>query len=136
MKFEAEIYKGKLKLIPAHEVLLLTYIRKFKPVYIDGKEVPIKMFVDVNKPKIKRSINHNSYYWAAVATPIADMIGQHKLVFHEQIKCHLFGFKEVGGLRIPNKDTHDMNKEDFQIFVEDVKLWAFEFLEMTFEPEG
>jgi len=124
MKFEATIESGKLKL-------------KDKPLFsrfIAKNEGEI--ILDVYKPKKKRSTEHNSYYWGYVASPIADMIGQHKLVFHEQIKCHLYGFKEVGGLRIPNKDTHDMNKEEFQIFIEDVKLWAFEFLDMTFEPEG
>ena len=90
------------------------------------KNKPIEVVVREKRPT--RSRNANAYWWGVCIPLIADSLGYQP---HEHEAVHDAVVRQIAGLR-PGSDprleirasTHDMDKEDFGILIEQTIIWA------------
>lgn len=91
--------------------------------------------VVIRKPKSKRSIDQNKYYWEmltqmAVYFGYIDMNGRGDSSMMHKLMTYKFlseegKFKDESFLKI--KSTQDLNVKDFSTYVEDVTNWAKQY---------
>lgn len=90
------------------------------------KNKPIELVVREKRPI--RSQQANRYWWGVVIPLIADSLGYQP---HEHEAVHDAVVRQIAGLR-PDSDprlqirvsTHDMDKEDFGLLIEQTIIWA------------
>jgi hypothetical protein len=80
------------------------------------------------------------YYWAVVATAIAEETGHSKEMIHDALKIKILAYKdERTGLPIvPSvfSDGSTLTVQEKRAFVDEVRRWAFDFLSLVIpDPE-
>lgn len=80
------------------------------------------------------------YYWAVVATMIAEETGHSKEAIHEALKLKILGYTdERTGLKmVPSvfSDESQLDVSEKKAFVEEVRRWAADFLNLWIpDPE-
>lgn len=94
--------------------------------------------VSIQPRKKTRSLNANAYYWAAYVAPFTEWLqdewGDPTITTeqaHTVLKKHVLGVKErVLSTGEPIElipTTHDMDKDDFAIYLDKAKEWLREF---------
>ena len=97
---------------------------------MEGKRVE----VTVEKSRRKRTVDQNSYYWL-ILDMISKETGQERLSLHQAFKFRFSGKITVKGLVIP-QSSKALDTVDFSTYVENIKSWAREFLNMEMpDPE-
>ena len=95
--------------------------------------------VSISPRKITRSLNANSYYWVAYVGPFTEWLrdewGDPTITTeqaHSLLKLKVLGAKEkaiesTGELIELIPTTHDMDKDEFGIYLDKAKEWLREF---------
>ena len=120
MKFYAQIIRGKL---------VLSDRAKFYD-FIRGQK-DSNVIVAIQRPQSQRTISQNSYYWQLLKI-LGDEIGEHPEKLHNDIKEEFLS--EHIHSNLFNKDkkiiksTTELNTKEFSEYIEKIKHWASEFL--------
>lgn len=93
------------------------------------------MIVKIVRPKKRRSIKQNKYYWGCVIKYLQEEIGEVSgLVVHEYMKAKFIPWvKFEDDFKL---STADMTKEEIWDYIGLIREWALEFLNLLIpEPE-
>lgn len=74
------------------------------------------------------------YYWAVVATMIAEETGHSKEAVHEALKLKFLGYQDEKGLPIvPSvfSDQSNLTVQEKKAFIEECRRWAWDFLNLA-----
>jgi|GEM_PF-6816987 len=122
----AEKKGGRLKIL--NEALykrVVEELREGRPYVIQIKQARQRTISD----PLRR------YYWAVVATMIAEETGHSKEMVHEALKIKILAYKdEASGLVIvPSvfSDGSTMTVAEKKNFIEECRRWAFDFLNLA-----
>ena len=127
MKFLAQINKGELKLDDR---------AKFNEKVSTLKDG--KYYLILQRPKSQRSLAQNRYLWV-LYTHIGDYIGEppekvHEYLKKEFLKEHIFIVlnkeHQAGNHFDKIKSTTQLNTKEFSDYIEQIKRWASEFLDL------
>jgi hypothetical protein len=93
-----------------------------------------KVELTVKRHSKRRSSNQNQYYWGVVVAMIGEHIGEsNPETVHEILKvAHNFEIRSVmvgHHLRVPLSTTA-LSTADFEAYLERIRRWASEFLEL------
>ena len=120
-------------------ILPRTRMQKELPQVFNGK--PIKITVEQNK--VKRSDPQNRYYWAVILPFVRDGFidlgnnlqrnGETVILIHKLLKQKFLnnGIEIAdanGEVHTTEPTTTTLNKEEFSEYVEQIKQWAAEYL--------
>lgn len=90
--------------------------------------------------KLTRTLNQNSYYWAAVVTPFAEWLreewgdkGIEVEQVHELLKERMLGKVEKDGVSLP-PSTRNLTTEEFADYIEKCAAWLAEFAGIVVVP--
>lgn len=97
---------------------------------LEGKRVE----VTVEKYRRKRTVDQNSYYWL-ILDMISKETGQDPLSLHQAFKFRFSGKITVKGLLVP-QSSKALDTIDFSTYVDNIKSWAREFLNMELPSPG
>lgn len=120
-------------------ILPRTRMQKELPQVFNGK--PIKITVEQNK--VKRSDQQNRYYWAVVLPYVRDGFielgnnlqrnGESIMLIHKLMKSKFLdngiAIADANGeVHMTEPTTSTLNKEDFSEYVDRIKQWSTEYL--------
>jgi len=88
--------------------------------------------VEIKSTK-SRSLPLNSYYWGVVLDFIYMESGQNPELLHEFFKTKFLEKQEIFGTMV-FPSTASLTNEDFIKYIENIKLWAFDFLGLSIPP--
>lgn len=98
----------------------------------------------IKKIRLTRSLNANAYYWSAIASVFADYLREQygdphitKEQAHELLKRTVLGMKKYNREGVELEiipDTHDMNSEEFNDYIEGCIKFLAEFAEILVVP--
>lgn len=124
--------KGYIKRDGMGHVIEITQgIEKIQKKYLQDSE---KIYDIEIKEENKRTLPQNSYYWGVVIKIISEHVGEDPLSLHEIFKNTFLGFDLEDGLS-KGKSTRDISKERFVKYINDIKEWAFNWLNIVI-PEA
>lgn len=93
--------------------------------------------ISIKQRKLTRSLKANAYYWAAINPVFTDWVrsewGDPTITneqCHELLKRQVLGVKELvkdGEVLEITPTTHDMDSEEFGMFIEKATVWLAEF---------
>ena len=130
-------YHGKVQ--DGKIILPRNRMQKELPQVFEGK--PIRITVEQNK--VKRSDQQNRYYWGVVLPFVRDGFidlgnnlqrnGESIILIHKLMKNKFLdngiAIADVNGeVHATEPTTSTLNKEDFSAYVEQIKQWAHEYL--------
>jgi hypothetical protein len=118
MTFPGIVQQGKLKLDRLSDFTSLIHS-------LEGKRVEVSL----EKQRRKRSNNQNAYYWL-ILEMISKETGQDALDLHQAFKMKFSKHITLRGLVIP-QSTKTKDTGEFTEYLEQVRQWAGEFLNMT-----
>jgi hypothetical protein len=72
---------------------------------------------------MKRSDRQNRYYWKCIVLPLCDHTGYHKFEMHEILTSRFIADRSKA-----------LTKEEFNQYCEEVRIWAFEELDVNLMP--
>ena len=117
-------------------------IIKARPLFDEGlrlmaREKDLDVTIEVKKARKYRSVFQNSYYWGVVITLVAGRLKElghdvDKDLTHEFLKGRFLYTEMTAGeetMRVPKK-TSDLSTTEFEEYVETVKQFAAETLEV------
>ena len=118
MKFRSKIKDGKLILF--NRKLFDNYLLNLEDKHVD---------LSVKLPSKDRSNNQNRYYWGIVVDIIGKELGYTADETHEALKMK-FLLDRRG--KIPTvRSTTVLSTKEFEDYLEDIKRWAAEFLNVV-----
>lgn len=91
-----------------------------------GKRVELTL----KKQARKRTSPQNRYYWGCVLQLISEHTGEDPESLHEALKAHFAPKHVIGNLVVPS-GTRYLDTVDFSQFVEKVRRWAAEELNVN-----
>jgi hypothetical protein len=121
-----EVRSGRLKII--NRTLYDRVVDSLK----EGKVYVLKI-----EPQKKETVSDpmRRYYWSVVVAMIAEETGHSKDMIHEALKIKILSYvDERTGLTIVPSVFSDNSKMDIQekkAFIDEVKRWAFDFLNIS-----
>lgn len=117
-------------------------IIKARPLFDEGlrlmaREKDLDVTIEVKKARKYRSVFQNSYYWGVVITLVAGRLKElghdvDKDLTHEFLKGRFLYTEMTAGeetMRVPKK-TSDLSTTEFEEYVETVKQFAAEVLDL------
>ena len=117
-------------------------IIKARPLFDEGlrlmaREKDLEVTIEVKKARKYRSVFQNSYYWGVVITLVAGRLKElghdvDKDLTHEFLKGRFLYTEMTAGeetMRVPKK-TSDLSTTEFEEYVETVKQFAAEVLDL------
>ena len=118
MKFRSKIKDGKLILF--NRKLFDNYLLNLEDKHVD---------LSVKLPSKDRSNNQNRYYWGIVVDIIGKELGYTADETHEALKMK-FLLDRRG--KIPTvRSTTVLTTKEFEDYLEDVRMWASKFLNIS-----
>jgi hypothetical protein len=120
--FQGIVEDGKLK---------LSRIDKFNS-YLNTLKGGV--LVTIKKEKSQRSLEQNRYYWGVVIKLLCEEIGLNEDELHEVLKYKFL--KEHAENKVLGevdfvKSTTDLNTKEMEEYLEKIRVWATEFLNMN-----
>lgn len=124
-KFRGEVKRGKVVLDDRW-----AYVRHL--AHLEGKRVE----VIVQPWRKARSDQQNAYYWAVVISLISEETGYTSEEAHESMKMLFLRVPGEKGMPDRVKSTKDLNTAEFSEYVESIKRWAAEKLNVYIPDAG
>lgn len=93
--------------------------------------------VEIKENKNTRSLNQNAYYWRCIVQVMADELGYFPDEMHEILKAKFLSEYQIlehqerkaGVLYV--KSTTRLNKKEFELYVEKIRIWSSTELNIT-----
>jgi len=98
--------------------------------------------ITVERESVTRSTQANAYYWAVVIRALSDYTGSTPDEMHEVLKMKFLPKDvaiaspngEVIGEFVIGGSTRRLTSSQFYVYVEQIRLWAFEALDVDMPP--
>lgn len=128
-RLPARVKDGKL--VPADPVAWASLLARH-----NGREV----VVSVTRRQHLRTMPQNRYYWACVVEMVAGYIGESRDDTHELLKQRFLPPRRIElldgqFLEVP-PTTRTLNVEQFTQYIEQIKVWAAQFLGLSIPDAG
>ena len=123
-KFYGTMVNGRFVFANGEQALYNRYMATLKP------EVPLELVVKVRRKR--RSLNQNAYYWFIIDLLIKEsaMEGYTKDEAHGAMKLLFLSVNKGSGKPPTVRSTADLNTKEFTDYIEAIRLWARDFLEI------
>lgn len=99
----------------------------------EGKEVE----VTVNRKRKHRSTLQNAYYYGVIVKMVAELTGETPKRTHQYLAdMFLQEVSKIDDSKMITKSTEELSTVEFEIYTEDCRMWASQFLNLYVPNPG